>query len=91
MLEIHRARFRTMALALAEADLRDVLARITVPTLLLYGDEYVRPPLTIGHVLHAKIPGSRLVVLPGIGHMSSVEAPEQFAAEVRSFLRAVPG
>jgi pimeloyl-ACP methyl ester carboxylesterase len=89
MLEIHPTGFRAMARALAEADLSDVLARIAVPTLLLYGDQDVRAPLTVAQDLHARIPGSRLVILPGVGHMSSVEAAERFTTEVRSFLRAV--
>ncbi len=37
MLEIHPAGLRAMARSVAEADLREVLSRITVPTLLLYG------------------------------------------------------
>jgi pimeloyl-ACP methyl ester carboxylesterase len=89
MLEIHPAGLRAMARSLAEADLRDILPRITVPTLLLYGDQDVRAPLTVAQDLHAKIPASRLALMPGVGHMSSVEAAERFNAEVRSFLRSV--
>jgi len=89
MLEMHPDGFRTMARSLAEADLRDVLARIAVPTLLLYGDKDVRAPLTVAQDLHTKIPASRLVVMPGVGHMSSVEAAELFNTEVRGFLRSV--
>ena len=89
MLEIHPAGFRAMARALAEADLRDILPSIAVPTLLLYGDEDVRAPLTVAQDLHSKIPASRLVVMPGVGHMSSVEASERFNTEVRTFLRSV--
>ncbi len=87
MLEIHPAGLRAMARSLAEADLRDILPRITVPTLLLYGDEDVRAPLTLAKNLHTRIPTSKLVVMAGVGHMSSVEAAERFNAEVRSFLR----
>jgi pimeloyl-ACP methyl ester carboxylesterase len=90
MLEMHPGGFRTMARSLAEADLRDVLAHITVPTLLLYGDKDVRAPMTVAQDLLTRIPTSRLTVLPGIGHMSSVEAADDFNAEVRSFLRSVP-
>ena len=74
--------------AFAAADLRDVLPRIAVPTLLIYGDEDRRAPLDVAHGLHASIPGSRLVVLRGVGHVSSVEAPERFNSELRVFLRA---
>ncbi len=89
MSEFHPAGFRAFARALAEADIRDVLARIKVPTLLLYGDKDVRAPLKVAQALHAEIPGSRLVIIPGAGHMSSVEAAERFNAEVRGFLRSV--
>jgi len=60
-----------------------------VPTLLLYGDKDVRSPLHIAEALHARIPGSRLVVMAGVGHVSDMEAPERFNAEVRGFLRSV--
>jgi pimeloyl-ACP methyl ester carboxylesterase len=89
MVEIHPAGFRVMARALAEADLRGILPKIKVPTLLLYGDKDVRAPLTVARDLHAAIPGSKLAVLPGVGHMSSVEAAGRFTAEVRTFLRSV--
>jgi pimeloyl-ACP methyl ester carboxylesterase len=73
----------------AEHDLRDVLPGIEVPTLLLYGDKDVRSPLNVAEELHAKIPRSRLVVMPGVGHMGDMEAAEQFNAHVRSFLKSV--
>jgi pimeloyl-ACP methyl ester carboxylesterase len=72
--------------AMAEADLRDVLPRVEVPCLLLYGDSDRRSPLPIGQELHAAIPGSELVVFPGIGHLSNVDAPVQFNRAVRRFL-----
>ena len=86
MAEFHPAGFRAMARSLAEADLRDVLPRIDVPTLLMYGDKDVRAPLSVGEDLHAAIPTSSLVVLSGAGHVSSVETPELFNSELRTFL-----
>ena len=83
------AGLRAMARSFAEADLRDVLPTIGVPTLLLYGDEDVRAPLSVAEDLHAAIPASELVVLAGVGHVSSVEAGGRFNAEVRRFLRSV--
>jgi pimeloyl-ACP methyl ester carboxylesterase len=83
----HPAGFRAMARSSAEADLRDVLAGVAVPTLLLCGDRDVRAPLEVANALHAAIPESTLVVLPGAGHVSPVEAPELFNREVRDFLR----
>jgi pimeloyl-ACP methyl ester carboxylesterase len=83
----HPAGLRAMARSSAEADLRDVLPRIDVPTLLLYGDDDVRAPLNVAEDLHAAISTSRLIVLPGIGHLINIEAGERFNAEIRAFLQ----
>ena len=71
---------------MAEADLCDVLPQIAIPTLLIHGDSDVRSPLYVAEQLHAGIPGSKLVVLPGVGHLVNLEAPERFNAELRAFL-----
>ena len=77
--------------AFAEADLRDLLPGIRVPTLLLYGDVDRRSPqAAVAAELHRGIPGSRLVVMPGVGHAANMEAPDRFNAEVREFLRSLP-
>jgi len=88
MSEFHPVGMRAMLFAFAEADLRDMLSTIEVPTLLLYGEADQRSPLNVAKSLHAKIPTSKLVIIPGVGHASNLEAPEIFNAEVRSFLRA---
>lgn len=87
--EFHPTGLRTMARSFAEADLRDVLPRIRVPTLLLYGDKDVRAPLAVAEQLLTAIPSSQLIVMPGVGHVSSVEAGLRFNSEVRAFLRSV--
>jgi pimeloyl-ACP methyl ester carboxylesterase len=89
MRDFHRAGMKTMTRSLAEADLRDVLPRIGIPTLLLYGDEDVRSPLGVAEDLHATIPSSRLAVIPGAGHLSNTQAAERFNSEIRNFLRSV--
>ncbi len=47
-----------------------------------------RRPLAprVAEELHAGIPGSELVVLPGVGHFANAERPDEFNAAVRSFL-----
>jgi pimeloyl-ACP methyl ester carboxylesterase len=78
---------RAMARALAEADLREALPSISVPTLLIHGGADERSPLTVAEGLHVRIPTSTLVVLPGLGHECYLEDPDRFNAEVRGFLR----
>jgi len=90
MSDFHPAGYRAMILAFADLDLRDVLPQIEVPTLLLYGAVDRRSPLHVAEAMPAQIAGSTLAVIPGVGYMSSVEAPDRFNAEVRTFLRAHP-
>ena len=85
----HPVGFRAMARASA-GNVRDVLPRIQVPTLLLYGDADVRAPLAVAEDLHRSIRGSRLVLLPGVGHVTNLEAPEAFNQAVRDFLHGLP-
>jgi pimeloyl-ACP methyl ester carboxylesterase len=88
--KFHPNGFRTMALASADADLRDVLPRIDVPTLLLHAEADIRAQRFVAEALHASIPSSTLMVLSGIGHVSSVEAPEQFNEAIRFSAGAKP-
>ena len=90
MLGFHPVGFRAMARASAE-NLRDVLPRVDVPTLLVHGGEDVRAPLPVAEDLHTAIPGSTLDVLPDAGHVCNIEAPEAFNQAVRSFLQSPGG
>jgi pimeloyl-ACP methyl ester carboxylesterase len=90
MMEFHPVGFRAMARASTE-DLRGVLPTITIPTLLVYGDEDERAPLNVAEDLRDSIPNSRLVLLPGAGHVCNIEAARQFNREVRTFLRSNQG
>ncbi|MGZ8614991.1 MAG: alpha/beta fold hydrolase [Actinomycetota bacterium] len=76
----------SMLRAMAACDLRTVLPTVAVPTLLLYGEEDVRSPLTVAEEMHSSIPGSTLVVLPEVGHQCNIEAPERFNTAVMDFL-----
>jgi pimeloyl-ACP methyl ester carboxylesterase len=89
MLDVRRAGIRSMLPAFAAADLRGGLGAISVPTLLLYGEADVRSPQHVAEELHAAIARSELVVPPGIGHVTNLEAPDRFNEVVRRFLRSV--
>ena len=85
MSDFHPPGFRLMATASAESDTREVLPTIQVPTLLVWGDADARSPLGVARQFGDAIPGARLVVIPGAGHVSNLEAPERFNAELRAF------
>jgi pimeloyl-ACP methyl ester carboxylesterase len=89
MSDFHPGGFRLMAMAVAQADTRDLLSIIGVPTLLVWGDADVRSPLSVAHQIHDAIPGARLAIISGAGHVSNLEAPARFDAEVRNFCLSV--
>jgi pimeloyl-ACP methyl ester carboxylesterase len=91
MADFHPSGMRALLNASAHADYRDVLPTIVVPTLLLYGTEDVRSPLGVAREMHRQIPGSTLSVIPDVGHLAHVEAPDAFNAEVRNFLAGIAG
>lgn len=83
--------FRRLVMAIAECDLSDLLPQIAVPTLLIWGEEDARSPVDpVARQFHEAIPDAELVIIPGAGHMSSMERPEQFNRAVREFCRAHP-
>ena len=73
---------------MAEIDQRDLLPRIAVPTLLIWGELDARSPLRVARQFEQAIPDAELVVIPGAGHVTNLERPEQFNAAVREFCRA---
>ncbi len=81
---------RTQLSVMAEADQRDLLPRIAVPTLLVWGEFDVRSPLRVARQFEQAIPDAKLVVIPACGHVSHLERPEQFNEAVREFCRAHP-
>lgn len=81
--------FRVISVASADADLRQALPNVRVPVLLIYGDQDVRAPLEVAEGIRAGIPHSHLAVLPGVGHVSPVEAPEAVSNLLVEFLRGV--
>lgn len=79
---------RTELLLMAETDQRDLLPRITVPTLLIWGELDARSPLSVADQFATAIPHAKLVVIPGAGHVSNLERPELVNDAVRAFCRA---
>jgi pimeloyl-ACP methyl ester carboxylesterase len=68
-------------------DSSDLLASIQVPTLLLVGDQdgLTSPEEMRG--MQSAIPNSRLVEIPGAGHLAALENPAAFNSALREFLQ----
>jgi pimeloyl-ACP methyl ester carboxylesterase len=62
------------------------LPALTVPTLLLWGDADVHFPAEWGHRLARDIPGARLELLTGAGHLVMEERPGDVARAIDDFL-----
>lgn len=57
-----------------------------VPTLILWGERDGIIPVDHAAVAHEAIPGSRLVILPGVGHFPHAEEPQAFVDAVVDFM-----
>jgi pimeloyl-ACP methyl ester carboxylesterase len=62
------------------------LRRVTAPTLVVAGSADRFLPRAHPEAFAAGIPGARLVVIEGAGHMVPLERPAEFTAAVRQFL-----
>jgi len=59
---------------------------ITAPTLVVTSDEDRLYPAALAEDMARRIPGARLAVVRGAGHLSNLEQPEAFNAAVLPFL-----
>ena len=75
---------------MAQTDQRDLLSRIAVPTLLIWGEADARSPLVVAHQFANAIPHAELKVIPAAGHISNLEQPGPFNDAVRNFCRQHP-
>jgi steroid delta-isomerase-like uncharacterized protein len=70
----------------AEGDFAGELAKITAPTLIVWGDRDVRYRRSEQEAIAAAIPDSQLVVYPGAGHLLHVEEPDRVASDLVAFI-----
>ncbi len=66
-------------------DVAEFAPAITAPTLLVAADRDDIAPLPTQHALATRFPDARLVVVPGVGHLTHYEAPAAVAAAIRDF------
>ncbi|MBE3597273.1 MAG: alpha/beta fold hydrolase [Limnochordaceae bacterium] len=67
-------------------DSTPLLPRITVPTLVVVGEQDGLTPPDVARRMAAAVPGATLSVVPEAGHLSSLEAPGTFNRQLLDFL-----
>lgn len=74
--------------AIAGHDTRDRLPQIRTPTLVAHGTEDVMLPVENAYMIAERIPGARLEIFDGVGHLFFWEEPERSAELVREHATA---
>lgn len=67
---------------------REVLPTITVPTLVVCGERDTVAPPSFSQEIAGGIPGARLEIIDGAGHVTNADAPDRFNELLRAFLGA---
>jgi pimeloyl-[acyl-carrier protein] methyl ester esterase len=75
---------------LRNADLRDVLPRIALPSLVIAGEHDRLTPPGAGRVLAAQLPSARFQLVEHSGHAPFLSHPQPVLAEVLGFLARHP-
>jgi pimeloyl-ACP methyl ester carboxylesterase len=88
LLRMHPWSFVAATVDSLQSDWAPHLARITAPTLVVWGEHDPITPSAHGHRIASAIPGAQLVTVANAGHSPMWERPESFNDAVLQFLRA---
>jgi len=75
---------------LAQTDLGQLIDQITVPTLVMTGEEDQGSNPRMARFMSERIADARLEILPGLRHSLLIEAPERVAQSLRAFFGGEP-
>ena len=75
--------------ALRDADLREAIGAIAVPTLVVAGEQDLSTPPDLVRDMAAAIPGARFELIAGSGHIPSIEQPAVLAGLMTQFFNEV--
>ncbi len=70
-------------------DMTEELPKIAVPTLIIVGDADAITPPAMAEGMQKRIRNSRLVVVPGAGHMAPMEQASQVNRVIRQFVESL--
>jgi pimeloyl-ACP methyl ester carboxylesterase len=71
-------------------DSRPLLASVRCPTLVVCGEADLLTPPAHSREIAAAVPGARLEILPGCGHLLTMEQPDRVNAVLLPWLQALP-
>jgi pimeloyl-ACP methyl ester carboxylesterase len=70
---------------MTDPSLRGRLEKVTLPTLVVWGDSDRIADPEYGRAFAAAIPGAAFIVLTETGHVPQIESPDQLLAAIRDF------
>ena len=89
MMAVSEETFRTVVHTLITFDRRDNLPNITIPCLVLVGEEDRNAPPKVMQKMSTYIPSATFVQMPLLGHIAHIENPAVFNRVLRDFLETV--
>lgn len=92
--DLRRANLRTVwrsSQDLIEHHVLDILEKVQVPTLIVWGNEDPVLPFTLARQFQDAISGSELFAIPDAGHIAMVDSPEVFNDRAITFLSGESG
>ncbi len=69
-----------------ESDFRAEIAALKVPALIVWGEQDLLLPISLGQELHAALPHATFVAVPGCGHRPMLAHPQLLSTIVMDFL-----
>ena len=75
--------------AISALDLTEKISAIKLPTIAIVGADDPGTPVAAHQVIHEKIAGSRLEIIPSAAHLANMEQPEAFNKALSGFLASV--
>jgi len=79
--------FIEMANDMGKHTAEDILGAIKIPVLVMGGERDIYTPIHRSHRLHALVPGSELLIIPGGSHAGLVEQPELINLRLEKFIK----
>lgn len=89
LLSNRRSITRAVSAVLNRQPVLDELEKIKIPVLIIAGEEDVATPPLQSENMRKRIPHARYHVLPKVGHLSPIEAPDAVNALIEEFIQEV--